>query len=47
MFVCGGQTSWYSKGSSKTCYVSLFEFKGPCMLKTVTNCHVWNKGLQN
>ena len=25
-------------------YVSLFECKDPWMLKTVINCHVWNRG---
>ena len=33
--LCGGQNSWFfSKASLKTCYASLFEGKGPWMLKT-------------
>ena len=40
MFMCGGQNSGF-------CYVSLFECKGPWVLKTVINCHVRNRGLQN
>ena len=31
----------------RICYVSLLECKGPWMLKTVINCHVRNRGLQN
>ena len=45
--LCGGQNSWFCKASLRICYVSLFECKGPWMLKTVINCHVWNKRLQN
>ena len=45
--LCGGQNSWFCKASLRICYVSLFECKGPWMLKTVINCHVWNRGLQN
>ena len=47
MFMCGGQNSWFSKASLRICYISLFECKGPWMLKPVINCHVWNRGLQN
>ena len=47
MFMCGGQNSWFRKASLRICYVSLFECKGPWMLKTVINYHVWNRGLQN
>ena len=47
MFMCGGQNSWFCKASLRICYISLFECKGPWMLKTVINCHVWNRGLQN
>ena len=43
----GGQNSWFCKASLKICYVSLFECKGPWMLKTIINCHVWNRRLQN
>ena len=45
--LCGGQNSWFCKASLRICYVSLFECKSPWMLKTVVNCHVWNRGLQN
>ena len=45
--LCGGQNSWFCKASLRICYVSLFECKGPWMLKTVINCHVRNRGLQN
>ena len=34
MFMCGGQNSWFCKASLRICYVSLFECKGPWMLKT-------------
>ena len=37
MFICGGQNSWFFKASLRTFYVSLFECKGPEMLKTVIN----------
>ena len=37
----------YCKASLRICYVSLLECKGPLMLKTVINCHVWNRRLQN
>ena len=47
MWLCGGQSSWFCKGSLRICYVSLFECKGPWMLKTVINCHVWTRRLQN
>ena len=47
MFMCGGQNSWFCKASLRICYVSLFECKGPWVLKTVINCHLWNRGLQN
>ena len=30
----GGQNSWFCKASLRICYVSLFECKGPWMLKT-------------
>ena len=43
----GGQNSWFCKASLKICYVSLFKCKGPWMLKTIINCHVWNRRLQN
>ena len=39
--------SWFCKASLRICYVSWFDCKGPWMLKTVINCHVWNTGLQN
>ena len=39
MFLCGGQNSWFCEASLRICYVSL--------LKTVINCHVWNRELQN
>ena len=32
--LCGGQNSWFCKASLRICYVSLFECKGPWMLKT-------------
>ena len=32
--LCGGQNSWFCKASLRLCYVSLFECKGPWMLKT-------------
>ena len=35
MFMCGGQNSWSCKSSLRICYISLFECKGPWMLKTV------------
>ena len=47
MFICGGQNSGFCKASLRICYISLFEYKGPGMLKTVINCHVRNRGLQN
>ena len=31
----------------KKFYVRLFECKGPSMRKTVINCHMWNRELQN
>ena len=34
MFTCGGQNSWFYKASLRVSYVSLFECKGPLMLKT-------------
>ena len=33
MFMCGGQNLWFYKASLRICYVSLFECKGPGMLK--------------
>ena len=45
--LCGGQNSWFCKASLRICYVSLSECKDSWMLKTVINCHVWNKWLQN
>ena len=39
--------SWFCKASLRICYVSLFECKGPSMLKTLINCQVKNRGLQN
>ena len=33
-FMCGGQNSWFCKASLRSCYVNLFECKGPLMLKT-------------
>ena len=47
MLMCGGRNSWFCKASLIIFYVSLFECKGPWMLKNVINCHVWNRGLQN
>ena len=35
MFICGGQNSWFCKASLRICYVSLFECKGPWILKNV------------
>ena len=46
MFTCGGQSSWFSKASWRICCISLFECKGPWMLKAVMNCHVCHRGLQ-
>ena len=43
MFMCGGQNSWFCKASLRICYIRLFECKGPWMLKTVMNSHVWTK----
>ena len=43
----GGQNSWFCKAFLGICYVSLFECKGPWMLKTVIIYHVWNRRLQN
>ena len=37
--MCGGRNSWFCKTSLKICYVSLFECKGPSVLKTVINSH--------
>ena len=34
MFMCGGQNSGFLKAFLRICYVSLFECKGPTMLKT-------------
>ena len=45
--LCGGQNSWFCKASLGICYVSLFECRGPWMLKTIINCHVWNIRLRN
>ena len=45
--LCGGQNSGFCKASLRICYISLFECKSPLMLKTVINCHMWNRGLQN
>ena len=45
--LCGGQNSWFCKASLRICYVSLFECKGPWMLKIVINCHVWNRRSRN
>ena len=47
MFMCGGQNSGFCKSSLRICYLSLFECKGPTMIKTVINCHVRDRGLQN
>ena len=44
-YLCGGQNSWFCKASLWICYVSLSECKGPWMLKTVINCHVWSRRL--
>ena len=41
--LCGGQNSWFCKAFLRICYVILFECKGLWMLKTVINCHVWNR----
>ena len=43
MFMCGGQNSWFYKASSRICYVSLFKCRGPWMLKTVVNYHMWTE----
>ena len=43
MVICGGHNSWICKASPGICDVSLFEFKGSWMLKTVINC----RGIQN
>ena len=43
----GGQNSRLFKASLRICYVRLSECKGHWMLKTVINCHVWNRRLQN
>ena len=47
MFMCGGQNLCFCKALLRICFVSLFECKGPWMLKTIVICHVWNRGLQN
>ena len=47
MFMCGGQNSRFCKASLRICYISLFEYKGPWMLKTDISGHVRNRGLQN
>ena len=47
MFMCGGQNLWFCKVSLIIFYVGLFECRGPWMLKTVINCHVRNRRLQN
>ena len=47
IFMCGGQNSWFCKAFLRIFCVSLFVCKGPWMLKTVINCHVYNRGLQN
>ena len=39
MFMHGGQNSWFCKASLiRIYYVSLFECKGPGMLKTIIKC---------
>ena len=38
--LCGGQNLWFGKTSFRIFFVSLFECKGPWMLKIVINCHV-------
>ena len=43
--LCGGQNSWVCKASLWICYISLSEYKGPWMLKTLVNCHVWSRRL--
>ena len=45
--MCGGQNSWFCKAFLRISYLSLFECKGPWMLKPGMNCHLWNRGLQN
>ena len=40
MWCLWGQHSWFCKASLRICNVSLFECKGPWMLKTVINCRV-------
>ena len=45
--LCVGQKSWFCKASLRICYVILFECKGFSMLKTVINCHVWDRRLKN
>ena len=47
MFMCVGQNSWFCKASVRICYVILFEYISPWMLKAFINCDVWNRGLQN
>ena len=47
MFMCEGQNSGFCKALLKICYVNLFKCKGPSILKTLINCHVRNRGLQN
>ena len=46
MFMYAGQNSWFFKASLRI-YVSLFEYKGHWMLKTVIDYYVWNRGLQD
>ena len=45
--LCVGQNSWFCKASLRICYVTLFKCELSWMLKTVINCHVWNRRLQN
>ena len=44
---CWVRNSWFCKAFLRICYVSLFECKGPWMPKSVINCHVRNRELQN
>ena len=46
-YLCVDQNSWFCKACLRICYVSLFECKGHWMLKTVINCHVFNRTLLN
>ena len=34
ILMCGGQNSWFCEAPLRICYVTLFECKGPWMMKT-------------